>query len=204
MKEKFLFILTIIVLSSCNGTIHTNTIIKAKIDIGDGGLLSQKPCGPPCFYGMIPSITTTDQAQTILKDMVLEQYCTIFGDLTEPGIRGLECQGIVNVGIKESSDYVEFIGYFPSITITVGEVIDKYGEPNSISKSLLSRNDFPFIWKMVIYYNDIKMDVHLEKQKGNTYKLEYGTKIIVIGYNDEISYYSLIEGNSAWHGYGEY
>ena len=96
-------------------------------DIGDGGLLSDLPCGPPCFQKIYPGITTEQSVQKTLQDF--SQPCR---DIDFPGttFKVIDCQG-VSISFRDS--IVDDVSFYPSAIITVQEVIDKYGAPEGVS-----------------------------------------------------------------------
>src|SRR5690349_12886883 len=63
-----------VIYSPTNVLSATSTALSADIlpslpsfDIGDGGFLSEKPCGPPCFMGIIPGQTKKDEVIQFLR-----------------------------------------------------------------------------------------------------------------------------------------
>ena len=59
-------------LGACRVKVHPVPISA----IGEGGFLSQKPCGLPCFWGITPDITTEEEAIGILQQHVDVDDCS--------------------------------------------------------------------------------------------------------------------------------
>jgi hypothetical protein len=55
---------------------------KYRINIGDGGILSDRPCSAPCVFGINAGETQFDQVMSALeKNGITESKC-----LTEPNV----------------------------------------------------------------------------------------------------------------------
>ena len=130
------YIICILFLTSCNSKDHTyqpHPSSTPAIDIGDGGLFSGKPCGPPCFYGIRPDITTYQEVDKVLSSSTFGSSCEKFDDTKSSGFRGFACGGAFTIAFVNHSDDVYSLGFTPRKSITIGEVIEKYGEPSSVA-----------------------------------------------------------------------
>ncbi len=91
---------------------------------GDFGILSQKPCGPPCFLGIRPDVTTLDDAALMLKNAGVS--CVVIKSRNT-----LNCQNgntfiQINAGLT-----VDMINLTPPAYITLGQFVAQYGPPDS-------------------------------------------------------------------------
>ena len=184
-------------------------ILSAKPDLKDGGFLSGEPCGPPCFLGITPNVTTEEQAVQILKAKGLYRNCHIFNNEDESGLRGAACAD-VEIAYYRSSDLVGSISFSPSQPITVEMVIAKYGNPDAVSVSTIWFN-----WEkqpttsMGLIYDRIHAVVGLGEQESSTFYLTPTTRISAVGYSDQTfpsvrEYEAIAKYRSSWQGYGWY
>jgi len=172
-------------------------------DINDGGLLSSHPCGPPCFWNILPGTTTKNQVNEILKEMNILETCKSFDYTSESGMRGIKCSSFA-VTLDNKLDIVSGVGFSPAISITVGEIIDKFGSPNSVLVSPLGLPESDPKTSMTLYYDALHMSIRLSEANANVYEIDPNTIVLSIGYNDEHSYLSIKRYYSDWLGYGTY
>jgi hypothetical protein len=175
--------------------------------VRDGGFLSGEPCGPPCFVGIVPGVTRETEAIRIVK---AERLCGNYETFdNEPsGYRGFICTPSgVYVSFRPGTDIVELVGYYLSPSITLGDVIARYGEPDAVSVGAIGIPEIPKTM-MSIYYDSLKSQLFLCDQEGVTFRAEPATGICRIGYSDVASYErqknQLRELLASWNGYGEY
>jgi hypothetical protein len=62
---------------------------KPRSPLGDGGLLSREPCGPPCFFGIIPGVSSKDDAITMLRSHELYLDCSEYDNTSQGGFGAL-------------------------------------------------------------------------------------------------------------------
>jgi hypothetical protein len=178
-------------------------IINGKYD---GGFLSGEPCGPPCYYGIIPGITTKDDAIKKLRSNGLYQDCEEFDNTIQGGIRGVSCN-IQGISFQNDADIVNGIGFQPFRQITVSEVIDKYGEPNAVSVGPIGLTDrLPITTGMTLFYDSIKVGLGLTEQKSNDIEFNLTPDVLIEGieYDDRDSYILSTRYVREWKGYGIY
>ena len=75
MKAKVtccIYILALLFLLTTCSKANENPIparpTAVDLKIGDGGLMSGIPCGPPCFLGIKPEVTSYDEVLGILSE----------------------------------------------------------------------------------------------------------------------------------------
>jgi len=102
-----------------------------ELGVRDGGFLSGEPCGPPCFWGIVPGETTEAEAIQILKAVLggVFEKCTVYN--YEP--RGIGCfRPNLGIEFRKGTDIVDGVGFRPSDRITLEDVIAKHGEPDAL------------------------------------------------------------------------
>jgi hypothetical protein len=168
-------------------------------EIGDGGFLSREPCGPPCFWDIIPGVTTEAEAIQILQSRGLFQKCEAFA---HSGGRGITCPSGIEIVFQQEMDIVGVVGFQLSQAITIEDVIARYGEPDAVLVGVISR--YPRT-RMVLYYDDLKAELFLPWQEDSKFSVVASTKIEHISYNSKVSYESSRSDSfPRWNGYGEY
>jgi hypothetical protein len=182
-------------------------------EIGDGGFLSEEPCGPPCFLNIIPGVTTETEANTILQGYFDLKDCHHWDERHEGGVHAIQCPRAfagpsltVTVGIDFGEhDIVDGLGFTPTKTITVEEVIKRYGEPSAVD--ILGwgvQNQKTTSVTMKLFFDDIQTVVDLPQQAGMNYKLEPSSQVGGIYYPGNLSFKKIRTMSQPWNGYGEY
>jgi hypothetical protein len=204
MYKSFLIILMIF-LVSC--TFWSSIQNEHEVKVGDGGFLSLNPCGPPCFYGITPGITTDAQVQEIItnfKDIFPKCEET---DLTRSGGgRSLSCAD--GIGMSYNNHLVDGISFSPSVNLSIQQVIDLYGSPDLVEVIVLSLTEAPIKSTMVLYYDDLHTALGLDEQSGTSFIIDPDSKISSIAYHTENSYNDFrtlaIKIGTPWQGFGTY
>lgn len=180
-------------------------MLTQRIDIGDGGLISHQPCGAPCAFGIQAGETRLEQVVPLLKKYGLAKC------MTEPSISWIlvSCGiGRFNVQADTGTGIVNGIWFYPNTSITVGEIIAQYGEPDFVSLDFQGYLEQPAI-QMNLYWDSIRMLVRLPDMAGNSYIINKDTRILSVDYSDDQLYQdsSEVEFGSfyrQWSGYGDY
>jgi len=218
MKRKiFVLVLFIILLVSCTAiktVIPTQEIdlenmdpataiayLAEDIDIGDGGLLSGQPCASPCAFGIHVGETQLDQVVPVLGSNGISRCWT------EPNISWslISCGGSrFNVQVDMHTSLVNAIWFDPSVPISLGDIIEKYGEPNYVTVD----QQAPETIRLRFYWNSIRMLVMLPEHSGETYNVEKTTEVEGIDFSDENLYRTSDKETEPyykpWSGYGMY
>jgi hypothetical protein len=106
--------------------------ITQRINIGDAGLLSGAPCAAPCVFRIQAGETRLDQVHPLLKANGISKC------FTEPSVSWIlvSCgMGRFNVQADAQTKIVNVIWFHPNTSISVGEIIKKFGEPDFVSIS---------------------------------------------------------------------
>ncbi len=174
----------------------------AKVNLGDFGLITGQPSGPPCYLGICPEVSKRADAVKALQKYGLVDYC----NLNEADLNGGEGCGCFSNILFNSDDTVSEIVFSTSPSAEVGQVIGKYKMPDGIyfdNYSVLHGNP---VVNMYFFYDRYRMIIGLVPQDGETYSLSASTKITGVIYTSENdyeerkTYYKKI----VWKGYGAY
>jgi hypothetical protein len=188
--------MTLLVLTSCDYTLLGDRI-------GEGGLLSGKPCPAPCFWEIRPGVTTIVQAMEILRGK---------GRFSYHQTNKFVFYGDTILFEYDSSGIVNRIGFVPNIAINVQTLIAKYGNPDAVAviydPSSTPEHDTIFAG---LYFDRLHTSVNLVKVYNTWppfYHVSQDTRITFVTYFSE-SYYetwkaSELDHVSKWTGYGTY
>ena len=178
-------------------------IAKYGINIGDGGILSGVPCSAPCVFGIQAGETRFDQViPTLEKNGIASSKC-----FTEPNVSWFlfTCgAGRLNVQVDTQTNIVNAVWFLPNDSISLGELIEKYGEPNYVTVD----QEAPGTIHPRFYWNSIRMLVMLPQISGKTYAVEKDTEVEGIDFSDE-NLYRISDKETEpyykpWKGYGIY
>ena len=142
---------------------------------------------------------------TLLLNMLLASLLWLFFlGLGSPIGRGR----MAGVQIDTPSSTIFAQGFSPIVSIPLGEIIEKYGEPDYVR---LDPNDLPGTMetRVALYWDSIKMSVELPPIRSETYVVKKTTDVEMVIFFDEEQYFGLSEipfGDEkiAWTGYGSY
>jgi hypothetical protein len=176
---------------------------KYGINIGDGGVISGVPCSAPCVFGIRAGETQFDQVMpTLEKNGITSSNC-----LTEPNVSWFlfNCGvGRLNVQVDTQTNIVNAVWLLPNDSISLGKIIEKYGEPNYVTVD----QEAPGTIHPRFYWNLIRMLVLLPEISAEAYDIEKTTEVEGIDFSDE-NLYRTSEKESdpyykPWNGYGMY
>ncbi len=187
-----------------NSTIRFYYSVIYRINIGDGGILSGVPCSAPCVYGIRAGETSFDQVTpTLEKNGIASTVC-----LTEPNVSWFlfDCgAGRLNVQVDTQTHLVNAVWFTPNDPISLGEMIEKYGEPNRVT---IDQEGPPGTIHPRFYWNSIRMLVSLPEISGETYDVQKTTKVEEIDFSDENLYRTADKESDRyykpWNGFGMY
>ncbi len=146
-----------------------------NVEIGDGGLLSDASCGPPCFWNITPGLTTRSQAWGSLIQRGMSQTCQELNGSSEPGSHTIHCEprsktrdlGTLDIALDAQANKVLSISFNPSRVILLQNLVKKYGGsippgclPNKYSTTssilgdtLLQRNSHKLVFSSTSWVN---------------------------------------------------
>jgi hypothetical protein len=178
---------------------------RAQIEnlILDGGLISKNPCGPPCFWGILPGVTREDQVDEILNSKNINEICSVYNNEEQSGLRGLDCLFLINISYRKHTDIVEIVSFVPTEEILVSDVIAQYGYPSQILVFSTGLPDHSKSIDMDLYYNDIQSVIDLPRMDGSVYNLSADTKVTAVSYYEKLNP-TISEHLQPWNGFGQY
>ncbi|MCJ7696539.1 MAG: hypothetical protein MUO40_14100, partial [Anaerolineaceae bacterium] len=159
-------------------------------------ILTMKTCEPPCWQGIIPGITTLDDAKFLIQNII---YFPKRPDILTPSkiykdgviraeVSFLEPNVEVNIYADEEGivDYIIF--KFPGRNyLHLGDCIDLYGEPQFIGLSIVKGLRFTYN-AIQLSYPDIGISFLADMpRRSDLVKIPYSssTKISTIVYSSE-------------------
>jgi len=172
------------------------------LKIGDGGLLSDIPCGPPCFLGIQPEVTRYDEVLRILSENQDLDYCKEYDNTDDGGDRGIKCADSYIISFDPERIVVISLGFTPTEMITLQEVVEMYEEPAGISVS--TGGYAKTTSTTLLFYPQYNMMLILEEKDGDNYLVQPSSKVDTIVYLGETSFQKSFEYAQEWSGYGEY
>ena len=180
------------------------TAFPERADIGDGGLLSGLPCAVPCVYGIRIGETSLDQVIPTLQQNGLSEC------LTEENLSwiGVTCGYSVVVQVDKATSLVNGTGFYPSVPISLAEIIEKYGEPDFVSLQAEGPAETPTS-RLSLFWDELKMTVEMPQVNSHIYALAGTTTAEMVIFLDEAQYIdsnkiSFGEYYKRWNGYGAY
>jgi len=188
-------------LASCISTISVTP--ESVLDIGDGGLLSENPCGPPCFWGIILGQTTEAEVKEILQERGVHATCETWISKFEEGGRGIDCISQVYISFEQENNLVQSVYFEPSSSITVQEVVARYGKPDGVLVYPEGVPEHPRI-SLYIVYSNIVSCLELPTQEWPGYIVRPSTPILSVFYASKFSDVRDSLFFEEWTGYGEY
>lgn len=222
MKKHQILLLTILIAACSTSqtdqpqttpTYRVNLEILTRLpplEIGDGGFLSDSPCGAPCFFDIYPGETSPDGVVKSLKQNNFPTACRTFDFYDEPTgkqITGWECSNF-SVDYSQTAQLVSLIRFEPTQPVILRDVIDRHGFPNTVVVSEPELPDNPSV-VAELYYIDLRVKLFLSReQTGWRYSITPETSIATIVYMDAPSFDEDLQIFSSesvnWHGYGSY
>jgi hypothetical protein len=171
-------------------------------NLGDGGLLSGDPCGPPCFLKIQPGITTKQQVLEILKARTNLQDCVFTSD-AKIEYSYLTCEP-ADITFDKSG-IVGSINFKVQKPVPIGDIIAKFGQPSNvyINTTKWDNKDNTLAVGAKLFYNDLRMSIYLADENAQTYSIAESSQVLSIAYFSKDMWGSMLPG-SIWTGYEKY
>lgn len=175
-----------------------------RADIGDGGLLSGLPCAAPCVYGIRIGETQLDKVIPMLQQNGLSA-CRREDSVSWIGIT---CGYSVVVQVDSATSVVNATGLYPSVPISLGKIIEKYGEPDYVALQAEGTTEASTS-RTNLFWDSIKMIVVMPLIDSHLYALEGTTTLEMVTFLDDAQYFDSSELEfgefyQQWSGYGTY
>lgn len=179
-------------------------------DILDGGILTNKPCPAPCFYNITPGLTNYIEAKEKLYEIDKNGACkeiNYYDEISNRKVVGWVCSNI-SLTYNEMTGVVNWIRFEPTIPISLREVIEVHGDPDSVAIVQDGSYDSPTSTSDIFYFTKNMFLPILTPMDGEKYIINPGTLISAVIYMDEeeMTHASDIfsEDIVIWEGFGTY
>jgi hypothetical protein len=166
----------------------------------DGGLISGEPCGPPCFWQIVPGQTTQAEALAIALDELKLNDCQLFSDADR---HGFNCDFLVAVTFAAGSDVVASVALQLDVPVTVGEAIAVLGEPNAVAVNA-EVGPQATRTRLMLYFDETHTRLTLPFEPGYGQLVSESVLVAHVSYSDPASYAPAREVAAPWTGYGTY
>lgn len=204
MKRNILLAICIFLVSCVPGQKTTETADA----IGDGGFISLKPCGPPCFFGITPGVTSYDEAIKLIdnqKNIFINCQKNI--NHQSQANNGLSCAN--GIGITFKNSIVDGIGFSLTEAITIQQVIDSYGFPDLVEVGMDNYSNGIIKSICTLSFDQIQTFLGMADQEGTEFMISSSSNIITIAYYSIDQYKQIrvsgkLEFGVHWKGYGLY
>ncbi|MEW6402993.1 MAG: hypothetical protein AB1649_14435 [Chloroflexota bacterium] len=197
---SFLLAIVLVGCASLNVKDITPTPVQQGVqamDIGDGGLITGIPCSAPCFFGVYAGKTQLNQVVDSLSKSAIDSC-------HESSEKTILCDSIV-IEADPSTQIVNTIGYVPSVTITLEELISKYGKPTMLSIIPSGIPEYPAT-TVLVFFDTVQMRVRLPEIDGVKYAISPLTDVDLVVYFDNSLYEKAKSDEflTEWTGFGTY
>lgn len=163
------------------------------------GLVDGEPCDAPCWRGITPGETSWAAAEEILRadttiaDLNFQEDGDAKG-ATFSQVDGDACCQI----ITQTGEFVEFMQLQFAPGVILGDVIEKYGEPNLIDGDQYSSDQY----MVILFYEDVPMLIYVYLPDAETALSEESDVIGVIYLTtDLIEQFVAASPLAEWEGY---
>ena len=121
---------------------------------------------------------------------------------------GITCGYSVVVQVDRATSVVNATGLYPSVPISLGKIMEKYGEPDFVSLQAEGSAEAPTS-RISLFWDKLKMTVEMPQIDSHIYALEGTTTAEIVIFLDEAQYIdsneiSFGEYYKRWKGYGAY
>jgi len=187
----------------------------------DISLLTDDPCAAPCWHNIIPGVSDEEDVRTQLERSPFVKEGTLFRSVDERGVHFVwkSTAGPWNRWFREAEnwlwlrdDKVVWIDLFVEYSLSLGEVVEKYGSPEGVS---ISWHTADFIaLRVSLYYprRGILFSVFEFLDEGGIERMKRGVALVSEDMKvNRVRYFvpDSIEGEQymriqEWRGFGEY
>jgi hypothetical protein len=171
------------------------------IPISDGGVISGKPCGPDCFFGIEPGKSTLQDVNNALSKYGFINYC---GKETINDLSRIRCGDTFRIVFTDQFKIVDMINFSPTPSIKVKDIVDKYGPPDFVIFYPEGVPEYPRTGLSLLYLQ-LNMSIQFPDQEGTTFILEPEAIVESIQYSiadlDLMRRANLLQ---KWNGYNKY
>ncbi len=206
MKLRLILLVAVVfilVLAACVPEVQP---LRDETLLPNPAILSGEPCEPPCWNNIIPGETSWDAAFTILEDDTdmreIQQL-----DAEESDVRALVWQyrdgrSCCQIISTEDGQGISSILLFTTPDVTLGAVIDLYGDPAYIGGVDVS----PDQAMVALLFPDVPMIVYAFVAGAETGTLSASSEVIGVTYTNAETMQLFLVSNDlyVWDGYGSF
>jgi hypothetical protein len=176
--------------------------------LGDGGLLSGEPCGPPCFMNIVPGKTDETGVLQILKNTGRYETCYTNNSESETSSRHTYCLSGIWLSYAYGTHIIDMIKFSPGSRPTLAAVLKQYGDPDGVMPSKCCVPDQPNHSGLTLLYDRLGMILDLQEQPGVSITPAPGSEIATVTYWEATAYQNFRVKDAdyivPWQGYIEY
>ncbi len=195
-------VLIAIVLAACAPPIN----LRDENNLKDTSLLSGDPCEAPCWNGIVPGETSFRDAMILVEDDA--RFTNVeeveLEDATDERLfsfaegEGNTCCQV----LSETGDIIDSMLLFLAPDMTIGEIIDKFGEPTYLLGDAPAE-DQAFV---LLVFPDVPLVVYAFVAGSAEGEISGSSEIIGALYSTDEAMQRLIDNNSFydWDGYQPY
>jgi hypothetical protein len=188
--------------SKQNATLYPSATPQVH-PIFDGGLISRKPCAPPCFFGVFPGQSKDEAIISLKKSGLCENYIET-NKTNIGGVINIGCGNNITIELNNNGDIVDGIIFLPDSPILLSEVIANFGPPDKVCVAEGGVHVKDMAFDLIYNKNIIFLQTQSKSFDERGYYIQTDTLINSIGYWREININLDINNMSNWKGYGYY
>ncbi len=123
----------------------------------DAGLLTGKPCKPPCWQNLTPGVSTTDDVERFLMNLDPKKWPSREEEVYKSSCRWMRISDKLGIKVNTLFDlYLDngkltFIGSRPPVVIRLKEIVDRFGTPEYFQSVLAIGPDGQY-YILEVYY----------------------------------------------------
>ena len=172
---KYIFLLSAFFFCSCDTKqifpgLWPSPTPTLSPELMDRSWLTGIPCSPPCWYGLEIGKTTPEEAQEKINQLsFIEANVTKWDNISVP----LYCKGqnyYYCAELRFDDNILSEIGIFPNYEITLKDVIDEIGPPDSLSIGPLSSGGL-FVTDCCVRFYWIDRQLEMLYMDSDSYKV---------------------------------
>ena len=182
----------------------------------DNSILTREPCGPPCWMGITPGKTTADDAYKILdsSSIIKRNSLKRNGSLETGGLlwKWRASGKRISPGLSWEDGVVDKIVLGVNIEISVSEILELYGDPDTIT---IANGGIPEAWYFIIVLHYPRVGIDFNAYTGEfDSQLNPSTNVEVVTYYPPTTLNELmdqmitksgytVDDFQSWVGYGD-
>ena len=192
-------VLAALLAASCAPNATSKNSIQGAV--GDGGLVSGDPCGPPCFWNITPGRSSMDDAIEQLRIHGIYDQCET-QDSNDDQFIFISCGLAVSIVFERGSPLVRSVSFSPSAPIALKDAISAIGPPACILVLSPLLPDHPATYAH-LEFGSPPATIYLAPQDAMSFKAAAESVVTHVVYRAGSSLANEF-ACQPWTGYGEY